>query len=757
MARRSIYDHCRLLGKDSIRLLRIVRTSPVLVLSLHPYRLTEAPNFYALSYTWGNPLPPLAPETDVYNKTVKCVLTSEDVECNVDVTRNLFDALCSLARKSISGPLWVDAVCINQGNRDEREEQVAIMGQIYASSKEVIVWLGPISDLDEDAVTLHNEFIPALRKHYGGFLPGPEVLKAISLDRLIELGVLSSPQALKSYEWFRRRAWFQRAWTFQEAFLAHRIKILYDVHVIEWHNLMDMAYYDLNLHQTVTIQELVPEAHQLGMPTSLRGLENLRATFSIGSQDNAIRFGFNTNGGVNLQPEVEESSIESQRLMGNEDDALQQSQKRVKRAYFLMAFVNSIRYRRCTDLRDKVFAAIGSANYLFPPTCEADVFSIRYDVSVERLYESFTTWLLRYIPLMHILSLVEEVSKRSLTSLPSWVPDFSVTTQLEELTNEMTVEEGFSKSPSASHTVSVVDEKQRLHVIGRRLGVIDRVDAVPVADILPSKHQHVRALSEFCQNMKLDYPTGEGRVEALWRTLVMNTDRSSPSRLAGRRSGLAQPGLGLCFRSLILSLVTMRVLHVFNENPVSGNGNDILDVISKATGEILMTQFGIGHCSDASVLSREILPSKDEVDRRLFHHLSQIGRKEVGTTASGVLASADDEPWRFITSLRTEGRRLFRTNGGWIGLAPRSSQVGDEVWSFKESKIPYILRPLHAENGIYNFIGESYLHGIAAGEELPQQKWTEATVLGGKFLNTPPFFSTPQTFIYNIIINSQPK
>jgi hypothetical protein len=515
MARRLIYDHSRLLGKDSIRLLQIIRISPVPVLRLRPYRFAEAPNFYALSYTWGNPLPPLAPETDTYNETVKCTLTSEDVECNFDVTKNLFDALCSLARTGINGLLWIDAICINQEDTDERQEQVAMMGRIYASAQEVIVWLGPTSDLDKDAVTLHNEFVPALRKHFGGSIPGPAELKALSLSKLLELGLLSNPQALKSYEWFRRRAWFQRAWTFQEVFLARRIKMLYGNHIIKWCDLMDFAFYDLNLHQTVKIQGHVPEAHQLGMPTSLRGLENLRATFSIGSQDNAIRSFFNMHGGVNLQSKVDEDGSESHRLQVNEDNAVRKSRERVKRAYFLMVFVNAIRYRQCMDSRDKVFAAIGSANHLFPPSCEADVFPIRYNMSVECIYELFAVWLLKFVPLIHILSLVEEPSERRLTGLPSWVPDLSVTTQLTELTNEMTVEEGFSKLPGTFPTFSIGEGSQKLHVIGSRLGVIDSVDAIPVTDILPSKHQHLLTLSEFCQNMDSDYPSGEGRVEAL--------------------------------------------------------------------------------------------------------------------------------------------------------------------------------------------------------------------------------------------------
>jgi hypothetical protein len=209
----------------------------------------------------------------------------------------------------------------------------------------------------------------------------------------------------------------------------------------------------------------------------------------------------------------------------------------------------------------------------------------------------------------------------------------------------------------------------------------------------------------------------------------MNTDRSSPGRLAVRRSGVVGESLGLSFRSLMLSLVTMRVLHIFNANPVSGNGNDILEVVSKAAGEILMIHFGIGQCDDTENSSQGIFPSKDEVIRCVVENLSLMGTNQGRFTASDVLASQDNEPSRFIASLRTEGRRLFRTNNGWIGLAPRSSQVGDEAWRFKESNIFYILRPSNAKDGTYNFIGESYIHGVAAGAEPQCHQWTEAVLV----------------------------
>ena len=39
--------------------------------------------------------------------------------------------------------LWVDAVCIDQSNDDEKSAQIQIMGEVYARSCGALVWLGP--------------------------------------------------------------------------------------------------------------------------------------------------------------------------------------------------------------------------------------------------------------------------------------------------------------------------------------------------------------------------------------------------------------------------------------------------------------------------------------------------------------------------------------------------------------------------------------------------------------------------------------
>lgn len=48
--------------------------------------------------------------------------------------------------------LWVDAVCINQCDDEERYQQVARMADIYSSAAKVVIWLGPEADNSTAAI-----------------------------------------------------------------------------------------------------------------------------------------------------------------------------------------------------------------------------------------------------------------------------------------------------------------------------------------------------------------------------------------------------------------------------------------------------------------------------------------------------------------------------------------------------------------------------------------------------------------------------
>ena len=92
--------------------------------------LHENVEYEALSYVWGDPN---------VTRPISCGSTQ------LNVTVNLFAALLAVRSCSYPRLLWVDAICIDQKNIKERDQQVRIMGDIYSQAKQVLIWLGEMS------------------------------------------------------------------------------------------------------------------------------------------------------------------------------------------------------------------------------------------------------------------------------------------------------------------------------------------------------------------------------------------------------------------------------------------------------------------------------------------------------------------------------------------------------------------------------------------------------------------------------------
>jgi hypothetical protein len=99
--------------------------------------LNEIPDYHALSYHWGAP---------VRSSALK------PIELNglrVLIRPNIHSFLCNLIYHFQKLTVWLDILCINQKDAQERNEQVSLMGNIFSSATGVYVWLGdPTSDTD---------------------------------------------------------------------------------------------------------------------------------------------------------------------------------------------------------------------------------------------------------------------------------------------------------------------------------------------------------------------------------------------------------------------------------------------------------------------------------------------------------------------------------------------------------------------------------------------------------------------------------
>src|ERR1700761_1284481 len=132
------YQHQPLPSERSFRLLKIVESNDVWPhFVIETFEKVTAPPYIALSYMWGravvNPDEPEPGAGDLKNACCSGAV--------FPITENLQDALLQLERSKEFGYLWVDAICIDQANLKERKSQVLRMGDIFAGTECVIVWL----------------------------------------------------------------------------------------------------------------------------------------------------------------------------------------------------------------------------------------------------------------------------------------------------------------------------------------------------------------------------------------------------------------------------------------------------------------------------------------------------------------------------------------------------------------------------------------------------------------------------------------
>ena len=136
----------------------------------HPYE--------ALSYVWGS------------SETPQSIFISEGT---LQVTPNLHAALLHLRDCGLPRILWIDAICINQADDQEKAYQIQSMAKIYGKASQVVVWLGDKADRSDDA------------------------LEAIRFGEVSENGP-NQGEIEKAINALLRRQWFRRMWVRQSIF-----------------------------------------------------------------------------------------------------------------------------------------------------------------------------------------------------------------------------------------------------------------------------------------------------------------------------------------------------------------------------------------------------------------------------------------------------------------------------------------------------------------------------------------------------------
>lgn len=212
------------LKEHEIRLLKIARhpEDNRLQGQIEIYNLIkEKPRYEALSYFWG----PSGRDVPKF-----AIGGHEPV---FDVFQNLYTALHRILSLTDEGEyrwLWIDQICINQENKDEKKAQLLLMGEIYKRAHDVLVWLGDpvpgvldvagyldqipdiLKKIERNVVRIGPNFLPSVT---AGLPTDDDPVWAIIVDIL-------------------NKEWYSRVWTLQEAVLGKRLVVYYGSNILDW-------------------------------------------------------------------------------------------------------------------------------------------------------------------------------------------------------------------------------------------------------------------------------------------------------------------------------------------------------------------------------------------------------------------------------------------------------------------------------------------------------------------------------------------
>jgi Heterokaryon incompatibility protein (HET) len=345
------------LSQGHIRVLQVC--SGGAAYELHHQLLDDELRFRAISYVWGSSA------------------MTQSIICNgeiMPVTNSVFELLSSSVISSLCHelPIWIDAICINQGDNEEKSHQVSQMDSVYSLAEEVILWLGPASsDSDLAMDTLHalsekKELIG--RQNLSQFVKNGELLQRCGLAN-------ASEEVRRALGSLLCRSWFQRLWIFQEVVLARQRQVVCGSKIIPWEDFQNA---------TTALARLQVHQFSIIYPDITSGLQGLSAI-----------------------QEMEAAAV------------ARTYEGRDLKSAFLLAFAQG---RAVTDPRDRVYGILGMASSELREKIEVD-YSQQDPSALLRLYIECGKAALEEDSSLSLLFLLSGAQKNP--GLPSWCPDLN--------------------------------------------------------------------------------------------------------------------------------------------------------------------------------------------------------------------------------------------------------------------------------------------------------------------------------------------
>ena len=188
--------------------------------------LEDNPKFTALSYVWGSPTitEDIILNDELFPATINLAAALKYVKthwCNNFPDRN-----------SKSFRLWVDAICINQKDSNERNSQIGLMRDVYSKAELVLSWLGH----GVDGVDIAFDALRTIAKETrdsGTEYTGVEWLKSYPT------WWNDSAESWEAIENFLQLPYWHRVWIFQELVLGKYLLFIHGYTALNYEDLAE--------------------------------------------------------------------------------------------------------------------------------------------------------------------------------------------------------------------------------------------------------------------------------------------------------------------------------------------------------------------------------------------------------------------------------------------------------------------------------------------------------------------------------------
>lgn len=725
--------------------------------SLRIFKLSQAPEFQALSYTWGDPLPPFSRACKsswkepprLQHHASQRGSTSPAPHIVVDshplaVTPNLLSALQMLASRSSSAPpgsslreqapplfrglssraryFWIDAICVDQSNVLERNAQVSIMADVFRAAQGVTVWLGPEDQFTADALAAVEAISPLMALTAPN--SGPEAKRAwdnISYTDFFDdswYSRISEATGLQGSITHRQwlgllallsRPWFQRAWVVQELALARQATVICGEQMVHWTRLAATLTF---IHAKRWYHHLCTE--KMRYIASLRDdpgvysefltsrTEFPTGTFSLMRTRKILRFNaLRRSHGLRGESEPRAQSDTTlpfpllPKVMASSGTlSLPDNPWEPKPgAVSLDTLMQVHRDKLATDPRDKVYAFVGLANTK-TLVCGAPAASVRPDYELP-VQDVYTRLMAQLLIAHGGLHLLSHVQDPGLTKLEG-LPSWvpDFSVQLAPYPLRFRGAAAWSACGHARWQPPSSDEDMTRGIL-RVQG--SRIGVVEETALLQNEAECSAEYWASIVNLAL------GLEEKYPQLPHWTMAQAKP-----------QSRLEALWRTLITDLYS-------RQHPAPDHcGNLFMEYILN-----LQIRHTLAPWSDVDFMPHQSHTHADNIQPR-WHDLLRsepeglaVYKKRMSSIMESIFQGTYSpmnlaELQHDLDIASGSSRRLFRTDDGLLGTGMRSVARGDEVWVFAGSKLPMLVRkrPPSGNDNEFRLVGETYVHGI---------------------------------------------